>query len=274
MTRKRNKPITFRDLDVEDWAAAKRYDWVELKYDGHFARIELDGKRWRIFSSTDRIVEVGELPVTCKPTTLWAEHIRGTEWACKPSRTDLYERLAVFGSPRINGTVQAFPHSAVTRRAIERWISKHTKPPFDRLFLVERWSAKQASRLWTRHVSGGDFEGLVLGGPQGLARMKQQASYDYVCLGFEQSDADKYAGWGVRNVLGGLHVNGKLQQVARVGGLTDEQRAAFFQHPKRYVGKVFEANGKKLFRNGKLRHPNFLRWRDDKLPAACVPPKQ
>ena len=274
-TRKRNKPVSFRDLDAEDWKATKHYEWAELKYDGHFARVEIAGKHWRIYSSTDRLVEEAELTSACKPTTFWAEHIRGTEWACRPARAELYERLAVFASPKLNGKAQAFPHSAVTRRAIGDWIAAPgADGPLDRLFLVDRFDAKDARRLWTEHVRKGDYEGLILGGPQGLARMKAQATYDYVCVGFEQSDADKYVGWGVRNVVGGLYIDGKLQQVTRVGGLTDEQRADFFKHPDSYVGRVFEAEGKKLFANGKLRHPNFLRWRTDKTPERCRPPKK
>lgn len=270
-TRKRNKPVSFRDLDAQDWKATKLYEWVELKYDGHFARIEIDGKQWRVYSSTDRLVEEAELTSACKRTTFWAEHIRGTEWACR--QAELREKFAIFASPLLDGKAQPFPHSAVTRRAIEKWIGQ-TYRPIDRLFLIERWDAKETRQLWQHHVRDGGFEGLILGGPQGLARMKAQTTYDYVCMGFDESDADKYAGWGVRNVLGGLYVDGKLQQVTRVGGLTDEQRAAFHNDPKRFIGRVFEAEGKKLYQNGKLRHPNFLRWRTDKKAKACRPPKK
>ena len=275
MARERNKPVSFRDIDASDWSRVKLYDWVELKYDGHFARINIEHRHWRLYSSTGRLVERVELSATHKcSTTLWAEHIRGTEWARRPQHADLYDRLAVFASPLVDGKLQPFPHSAVTRRAIARWLKHHTAAPFDRLFLVGRDDASEARALWKQHVKGGDYEGLILGGAQGLARMKAQATYDYVCMGFEPSDADKYVGWGVRNVIGGLYVNGELQRVTRVGGLTDDQRAAFFQNPTGYVGQVFEAEGKKLFDTGKLRHPNFLRWRTDKKATACKLPER
>lgn len=275
MGRERNRPFRFRDLDPEGWKRIWMYDWVELKYDGHFARIEITGKLWQEYSSTDRPVETWELSGRHKySTTLWAEHIRGTEWARRPHRTELYDCFAVFASPLVDGKLQPFPHSAVTRRAVAAWLKRQKGTPFDRLFLVDRQDVSEARALWRQHVRKGDYEGLVLGGSPGLARMKAQASYDYVCLGFEKSDADKYVGRGVRNVLGGLYVRGKLRQVLRVGGLTDEQRAQFFDEPNRFVGQVFEAEGKKLFDNGKLRHPNFLRWRTDKKPADCKPPKR
>lgn len=275
MARERNRPFSFSDLTAEDWRNLKLYDWCELKYDGHFARVEIVGQQWRIYSSTDRIVEATELSTYSKySTVLWAEHIRGTEWAAKPQRADLYERLAVFASPMVDGKPQPFPHSAVTRRAIANWLKCRNAMPFDRLFLVDRYALKQARKLWAQYVMKGDYEGLILGGPHGLGRMKATASYDYVCMGFEQSDAASYKGWGVRSIIGGLYVHGKLQRVTTVAGITDQQRASFYQHPDRYIGHVFEAAGKRLFPNGKLRHPNFLRWRADKPATHCQPPKR
>jgi ATP-dependent DNA ligase len=104
--------------------------------------------------------------------------------------------------------------------------------------------------------------------------MKAQATYDYVCMGFEQSDADSFKGWAVKSVIGGLYIKGKLERVTTVSGITHEQRAEFFRHPKRYIGRVFEAEGKALFSNGALRHPNFLRWRSDKPATACKRPRR
>lgn len=276
MARERNRPFSFVDLDPEDWAAAKRYQWVEPKYDGHFARVELDHKCWTIYSSTDRIVQRGELVRKHKPTTLWAEHIRGTEWSRKPERIEQYEQLAVFAAPRIAGQAMV-PHDDLTRDVLATWLKEYVReedPFVERLFLVERQRAAKAKALWQRLVKGDDYEGLVFGGA-GLARMKAAVTCDYVCMGFESSDSDRFSGWAVRNVIGGLYdVNGKLQRITTVSGLTDEQRGEFYRDPKRYVGRVFEAEGKRLFRSGKLRHPNFLRWRDDKPATACVPPKK
>jgi ATP-dependent DNA ligase len=104
--------------------------------------------------------------------------------------------------------------------------------------------------------------------------MKQRPSYDYVCMGFEHSDSDRYAGRGVRSIQAGLFLGNKLTLLTTIGGLTDAQRHEFFARPQDYVGRVFEAEGKLLFPSGKLRHPNFLRWRDDKRPEDCRPPRR
>ena len=272
--RERNRPFSFSDLDPEDWTAVKQYDWAEPKYDGHFARVELVDREWTIYSSTDRIVNRGELRRKHKPTTFWAEHIRGTEWSRRPARAELYEHLAVFGSPRISGKLM-IPHADITRDVLTQWLAEYKLDPFvQRLFLVERVPAARAKQLWDRLVTKGDYEGVVLGGPLGLARMKATATCDYVCMGFESSDSDRFAGWGVRNVVGGLYVNGLLRRITTVSGLTDEQRRDFHDNPSKYEGRVFEAEGKRLFSTGKLRHPNFLRWRDDKPAAECTPPRK
>lgn len=273
MARTRNRPFSFSDLDPEDWTATTPYRWAEPKYDGHFARVELSGYDWTIYSSTDRIVQRGTTVASHRPTTLWAEHIRGTEWSRKPHRADQYERLAVFAARQIMGT-PLVPNEDITRDVIGAWLAEHTADPFiSRLFLIERVAAKDAKKLWKQYVVDGDYEGIVLGGP-GLARMKAEATYDYVCMGFEQSDSARLSGWGVASVIGGLYVGGKLTRVTTVSGLTDTQRADFHANPDRYVGQVFEAQGKRLFSSGKLRHPNFLRWRDDKPATACVLPRK
>lgn len=179
----------------------------------------------------------------------------------------------VFGAPRINGKLTP-PHALKTREAIGRWIRhRRSEPLAVRLSLTERFDAAAAKDLWSQYVRKG-WEGLILGGPQGLARMKQAPTYDYVCMGFEASDSDRYAGRGVRSVRAGLYRDGKLQYLTSISGLTDQQRRDFHSRPQDYVGRVFEAEGKLLFPSGKLRHPNFLRWRDDKRPEDCRPPKK
>ena len=71
---------------------------------------------------------------------------------------------------------------------------------------------------------------------------------------------------------GGLFVRGELVHICKVGGLTAEQREEFYDNPKDYIGKVFEASGKKITKKGALRHPNFIRFRGDKIPGDCVQP--
>jgi ATP-dependent DNA ligase len=73
-------------------------------------------------------------------------------------------------------------------------------------------------------------------------------------------------------IAGGMYLDGELKAVCSVGGgFTDEIRQEIWEHKKRYLGKVFEATGKSIFRMTTLRHPVFSRWRPDRLPKSCRP---
>jgi len=257
---------TFTDLDPRDWKAASRYLWVEPKYDGWFGRLELSGKQWHLYSRTDRLLEHGTLKRSIKPTTLLGEYLFGTQWA--KSRPEQYGRIALFGCARLRGK-QLDPHNDATRTILAAWLKQSENETLvERCFLVERFPASQCRRVWQQYVDGQDFEGLVFGGAH-LARMKTEITQDYVCMGFEQSDSDRHGSWGVRSVIAGLYQNKRLVRVCSVGGINDEQRRQFHQQPNQYIGRVFEAAGKRLTKRGALRHPNFLRWRPDKDPNDC-----
>ena len=142
--------------------------------------------------------------------------------------------------------------------------------------MVDQLPIEKAPELWKMAKP---FEGLVFKNSQALwgsafGRMKRDAQMDYVCMGFESSDSDRHAGWGVASILGGLHdADGVLRQACKVSGLTDDQRRAFYDYPTGYVGRVFTAEGKAVTKTGALRHPNFVRWRDDKAPIECRWPR-
>lgn len=58
----------------------------------------------------------------------------------------------------------------------------------------------------------------------------------------------------------------------RVGtGFTDAERDHIWQDPDRVLGKVVEIAYDSLAANGALKFPRFVRFRDDKEPAQCVP---
>lgn len=54
-------------------------------------------------------------------------------------------------------------------------------------------------------------------------------------------------------------------------GITDEQEAAFRADPASFIGRVMEVRFQQRWPDtGLMRHPNFVRLRDDKSPAECV----
>ena len=73
------------------------------------------------------------------------------------------------------------------------------------------------------------------------------------------------------NLDPGLDENYYLMQVCECGGFDDETREDFTKHSAEMVGKVIEVKANELFRDtGKMRHPRFLRVREDKEPERCT----
>ena len=119
------------------------------------------------------------------------------------------------------------------------------------------------------------FEGVVLrrlSDPYAvpLFRHKLLLTSDFVITGYSQAEEGQFAG-----LLGAFciseYVDGRLMQVAHVGGgFTPKERADFWALRDSLIGKVIEVSYNKRFAGGSIRHPNFVRFRDDKLPEDCI----
>lgn len=95
-------------------------------------------------------------------------------------------------------------------------------------------------------------EGLVLNGPTGeRLKVKTVHTYDVIVTSIKEGKG--------RNTgrLGSL-----VTTKGAVSGMSDEQRVEFFTEDM--VGKLVEVECMQLTPNGKFRHANFLRVRDDK----------
>jgi ATP-dependent DNA ligase len=252
---------------------ADGFDLVELKYDGWWGQLVLAGSEWKLFSRTGQLKKFGVLTEPVGYTVLHGEYCFGTEWS--KDHPEYYDQIAVHSAEIVDGEDVRQLDLKHSRAVIREMLGRLRRQPIQRgLFIVKQWPIGSAPSVWKHNE---EFEGLVFknsaapwGSPYG--RMKRGVTMDYICLGFEQSESDRHAGWGVASVLGGLIPAGKdtPRQVCKAGGLNDEARKLFFEHPEKFVGKVFEAEGKKITKSGALRHPNFVRWRTDKKPSECV----
>ena len=69
-----------------------------------------------------------------------------------------------------------------------------------------------------------------------------------------------------------LTLNNKL--VVKVGeceGITEEDRAYMTRHKEELIGTVIEVKGNEIFNDtGRIRHPRFVRYRDDKRAEECT----
>lgn len=78
-----------------------------------------------------------------------------------------------------------------------------------------------------------------------------------------------FYGWKNSMILG-LYKDNKLVEVGRVAsGLTDKLREDMAINPDNYIGQVVECEAMSTTKDGALRHPVFIRMRDDKNPQDC-----
>lgn len=131
-------------------------------------------------------------------------------------------------------------------------------PPWD-----ESWAEQKLVELATAK----GLEGYVLKSMNylGWCKVKAQEAVDCVCTGIEPGKG-KYEGL-VGSLEGSVYNNGELVVVANVSGMTDDERKAMSMND---AGRVFEVAYQYVGAKGKLRHPRFVRWRDDKPAKECT----
>jgi ATP-dependent DNA ligase len=119
-----------------------------------------------------------------------------------------------------------------------------------------------------------DQEGWVLknGNLGEWYKWKPVMTCDCVVTGSEDGNG-KYLG-----LLGALRLavydaTGQLVEVARASGMSDAERVQMTEDDLtgRLVGRVCEVSFQYVGSKGRLRHPRFVRWRDDeKRPEECT----
>ncbi len=243
------------------------FDVVEVKLDGHWAEARFDGRGvCEIYTRTGTLRKRCEVSRRLPRMTLIGEYMYGTPWSTQEDRSG---RFYVFDI-----VPKWWQRPSLTKRwwtIVGHFRTKHLPKWF---WLTAQSPACMNWRAaWDKSVQTGKYEGLVFKKSNGLfgephARMKRVHTVDFVCEGFNPGKG-KFEGV-TGSILGSLYVDGVLKHVCRVGGLTDIQRKAFTATPEKFIGRVFEAEGRGRFESGALRHPSFLRWRNDKRPTECT----
>lgn len=264
----------YKNYEPEEFPTEKDgFDVVELKYDGWWAQVVLEGREWSVYSRTGELKRWGTLRRAYKRTVIHGEWVFGTEWA--QQHLEYQDQIAAFGMTELEGEdITDWPGSRMRFVLSKLLFQLSEEDILGGLFLVQQYGLSQAVRLWELNE---EFEGLVFknsGAPWGarFGRMKRAVEMDYVCIGFEEALQGKFEGNGVASIHGGLVFAGDVAPIlaCRVSGLTDEQRREFYTNPNKYMGLVFTAKGKRITAKGALRHPNFVRWREDKVLEDCT----
>jgi ATP-dependent DNA ligase len=247
------------------------FDVCELKYDGWWGQLVLNGRTWELYSRTGRLLKWGATQQTYEYTIIHGEYIVGTEWA--KQHLEYYDWFVAFGLGMWKKETPPMTNHAQRQALLSIVPCLDQEEIVEGVSLIPQFHIEDAPTVWKIN---NEFEGLVFKNSQApwgapFGRMKREATMDYVCTGFLESNADRHKGWGVASIVGGLYVDGSLvTDVCATSSLTDTQRADFYSDPGRYIGQVFEVKGKKITKNGSMRSPDFIRWRQDKRPEECV----
>lgn len=81
------------------------------------------------------------------------------------------------------------------------------------------------------------------------------------CIPITKSFYNNFAG----SLKIGVYKDGKLTQIGSVSGLTEE----ILGNWRDYIGKVMEVAGMEVLKTGGIRHPKFVKFREDKDPKDC-----
>jgi hypothetical protein len=132
----------------------------------------------------------------------------------------------------------------------------------------ESFIANEWQQFWK-----GRYEGIVFKNGNLLDWHKFKEVLTCECLVLDYTDgAGKYEGKVGALVLGLSNHIGEFKDVAFAGGMTDSERDEMttMAEEDTLTGRVAEIAYQCVGSGGRLRHPRFIQWREDRESADCV----
>lgn len=244
----------YLDSNIYD-ARAEGCDTLQLKLDGWWARVEVCDGEAKVFSRTQRLVHTFQTDPLCHGTFI-GEYMFGTQWAQKQDR---YGKIFFFDCWMASG------QDTTSFQYKERYGLIRANLPLlgETARLVQNYPITAFDDVWKSFVSTGEYEGVVFRRRHGTAddtllRQKRKVTKDFRVVGFEPGEG-KHA--GRLGALLGESADGV--RIAVGGGFDDGEREAIWANKDMLLGRLFEVEGYAEFESGSLRHPQFVRWRED-----------
>ena len=280
---------------IKPFVAGKVFKYAHIKRDGHFTNIiksAVNGKvvcyssqgtdltpalggflpQWRAFQSLPRGASLlGEL---------WLKGCRAADikTAIAWGNTSLqFHCFAINSWPHNTGPI-----------AIENWTLEYVadlcdqfKVPFvpyfrlrDMRHAMELMEAIKGPHCIDAKGTPARINGILLDDVEGLVfknanladwhKWKPRKTIDVIIKGY-QGGAGKYV-----NMLGAIIVQTtEGYEIANVSGMTDAQRKHISERSAEFIGKIIEVEYQDVGNNGRLRHPSFIGYRDDKRADQC-----
>lgn len=156
------------------------------------------------------------------------------------------------------------------RRSLLKAVVEHMQQYTDTVILVPQTEDKEG--LFSEMLSAG-LEGIVLKNVHSAygvnwVKMKRCADFSVIISGYKPGQG-KYA-----DTLGAVAVSiyqdGKLIEVGFASGMTDAERNDIWARRQEYLGRVIDITAQEVTKDGRLRHPRWLRCRDDVDASTCT----
>lgn len=144
--------------------------------------------------------------------------------------------------------------------------------------LIQQWLTKRDKIFILDELKNKKFEGVVakfINGKWGKSqyKYKPRLSQDVFWEGEFIPGKGKYEGL-VGSLICYQYINGAKMQVAKIGGGIHMERRRILTQMVSEVSKdnpqVIEVQTHELLKSGKLRYPQFIKFRTDKAPEQCT----
>jgi ATP-dependent DNA ligase len=102
-----------------------------------------------------------------------------------------------------------------------------------------------------------------------VQKLKKIITIDGIVTGYEYGKG-KYNQDKIAKLKFSQYKDGELVERGSFDGFTKATIEDMTADIEKYLGRVVEVKCNEILKSGKLRHPKFNRWRDDKDPKQCV----
>lgn len=238
------------------------YKYTSIKRDGHFTTLQIRANGVKAFTRNGK-------EITEKLKYLdWFQNIRlgkdaefsGELWIPGGVATDVPHAYCT-KNQKLRFDVFQAEHLP---EGIPLW-EVEEEANYSNLQMIPYWEFN--NKEYTRNVFSKwkDVEGFVYstGNRSDQCKEKPMHTADLVILGVQEGQG-KYAG-----MVGSISVGIDGEELATCSGFTDEIRKQITDNPDLYLGKVVEIQYQKIGSGGRLRHPVFVSFRDDKSAEEC-----
>lgn len=241
--------------------------YVHLKVDGHYTRITV--------SASGRVTVW-----TSRPTDI-TEKCKRYDWL-RPFLLHVPNESVVLGEIYAKGATSSDVKTLLNAGSNElqfRAFAVETLPTTAPLEDVQAWCQQYGIPFLPFRLYGGESrqelldslplhgEGYVLKDGNLLAwqKVKPANTIDVIVDGYTEGRGRHFGVIGAMKcrTIDGTHV-------ANVAGMSDDDRYDITYRQDELIGAVCEVKYQSITPKGKLRHPRFIKWRDDKLPEACT----